>query len=310
MLGRVAAWPAKQEPAAQPEVQPTASTPPQLGGLVRAASSAKASSRLRSAIKLAYQADRERSGLTWSAIRCSGLYATCPRALWIGRDQNVQDAGTINSVDLQWLYDTGHVNHWMLQNRVLRRLGDVHQGWWRCQACGLLYRGDRMDMTWRWIPCPPTCECGAKDFWYVEVELDDGQGLTGHIDSVLVWPDRVVIVDFKSMDLRSKDAINPMLGGQCRVDHIFQAMTYVVLVGERYGCVLYFDRADRKIDDSMIEYEITLDDDLAGRIGERLRDCRSAMSGGPKPPRLPECPDRKTGPAKSCRVGTLCFSCD
>lgn len=257
-------------------------------------------------------------------MRASSAHKICPRmyALAYAFDQPVN---TDVDAELAWKFAVGTGYHTALQEVVLPRLGELFCAWWRCRSCNRLHVGDPMDgpLKYGWISRPERCEeCGGKDLANEELSFEWPEiRMTGHCDGILAWSKiedgaEDEVLELKTASQRAFHGLQPHSGGLPYRDHVVQLHCYMAGAGLRRGRIVYIQKGDASLRESLAEHQVAYDPEIWDEIVERAKGSilaveRLTKDHGPEgpdfPPRLSECKAKRSKRATRCPMADLCF---
>lgn len=238
-----------------------------------------------------------------SYLRASGIPNLCPREEVLCAVEDITRPDDIDAgLNLTFLHGTAL--HWGVQNHLLGPLGVLY-GTWECLSCkkkfGEQQEGVRAE-DWS-VPRPKVCDCGHKDFNYVEASfVDHDLRLTGHSDGFLVLPGLpgMGILEVKSIGSRYAKEIKvaPQLA------HMIQAHVYMMFTGFKWGKILYWQKGEAGLG-ALIEHHIDRDEETIRRIQDTIRSVWAGVALKVLPERI--CATDSCVRAKACPVSTKCF---
>lgn len=248
-------------------------------------------------------------------LRASAMAGVCAREEVIcSRINKVREEK--NKADLMLIFEHGNGLHWVLQNRILPKIGTM-RGRWRCMCCGRVYGGGE---TGEWESPPPdrfvfaqvmrpaTCEsCGTPmrsdtcvyvEQWFV----DSTSRMSCHPDGFLQVRgyDYPGVGEFKSINPRGAWEVR----GCPKLDHVVQLQCCLWLTGRTWGKILYWDKAGSGMS-TLIEHTLERDEDHIGTIRAFVDQIWEGVGGGPIPE--PICAVRDCKRAELCHVVEECF---
>jgi hypothetical protein len=235
-------------------------------------------------------------------FRVSEIARLCPRLVSLARRQPIQE---IFQIDELWRFELGTAYHRAIQGALSSLPNSPVLGWWQGHdATGR-----------RWIRRGPNgtlCRKPAEPGWgYYEVLLQDPvMHRRGHPDMVLEWPDGRELQEFKSIDERMIDAINPAMGGQPMAEHREQVHGYMDLLGLDRTRITYFAKSSSPLDLIMFEHVVERDEAIIQEQRARLQACAEARENATKlalPAKLVECTKGSDRRVQRCAGGKRCL---
>jgi hypothetical protein len=262
-------------------------------------------------------------------VRASGLAKMCPRAYALAAEHGRALGEVIPAASVHAMA-VGEAVHAAFQARVLTLGGSLFQGWWERdvpmfalsdpgrhldraieRACG-----DRLEgsLPYRWIPRPV-----GEGWRYCELAFHEPlDGITGHCDGVLVWPDgRVELLEVKTISDQGYRRVDPWLGGHPLLDHLVQVQVYLALAGLDRARLVYLNKGllDEAGFGAWVEWEVARDDAVVAQVRGQVRGMRAALRQvaagqtgvGQALVRRADCARPGLVRAKRCPVRDLCF---
>lgn len=265
-------------------------------------------------------------------FRLSGIGYMCPREYYFSAKTGEKIPDKVGK-ELDWIFSEGHAHHHRWQNYLMRKLGDVFQGWWRCTKCGKVHKGERLHpskgLSHKWIPRPEECRwCHAKcdhedgdddTFEYVELEfLIEDLRVTGHLDGILVWPGgEVEAMDLKTISSRGFVKVDPRIGGKPKPENVEQLTGGYGMILKEVGVtkarLVYILKEEGDMKNRIWEHELEITDESTSAARDKILGCHKAIEDGKNdlvpPERLTACDKKSSYRAKRCSMKNHCFAC-
>jgi len=213
---------------------------------------------------------------------------------WLKLEKSVIDSQKLR------LFDKGHNMHLRWQN-YFADIG-VLRGVWRCSSplCKKTYGEDHLQGDF----CPKECECGSKHFSYREKSVFDADlNLRGNCDLILDFsdlksngevfdgvrktfnidhlPDTPVVADMKTIN--QDQFKRQVMSKGPHPEYIIQLLTYIHLLGCKYGLIIY----ENKNKSDIAAFKVEQNDDKFALIQEQLATMNKMIEHRYLPPPRP-----------------------
>lgn len=244
---------------------------------------------LDNVLKLWRREDKEKSppGLdTW--FRASSVHNICPREYALRIVKGIPSSRKIDPNTL-WFFGTGSAYHDLMQQKILKSIAQVYQGWWqkdsfagnfpkKCKDGSVdlvkygtrrLKKGKKLKsghVSHGWIPKPPG---GGWKFYEMEGRIEEFR-FSGHWDGVLVWEDYSEILELKTINKWGVKVVDPSVGGRPMKNHIVQANGYMWISGLGRARILYINKSEPGLKSAILEHIIYRDEKIIDDIKKLL----------------------------------------
>jgi hypothetical protein len=259
-------------------------------------------------------------------LRVSSLGKLCSRREGLQIKMQVATTG-MSKPEYEMARSLGQFNHMMLQTDIVPRLaGDRMRGWWKIP--GVIEHPDSEGFMWGrhdngrpvlFTRAEAESHLKTSRIEYVEVSLADHKYfLTGHPDMVMDWtgldlegaPDGEEVQEYKFVDKRWWDKVDPLAGGAPDEGYVKQIMAYMWLLNIPNGRIIYFQRGERNPKKGIVEWVIEQDADQIADFKKTVTaywdDLYASHETGAVSEHQP-CPKFDRFPATWCPLRHECF---
>lgn len=247
-------------------------------------------------------------------FHCSSMYSLCPRALALskrwpkpdhpmmyvpepGEKPDFVTARKRIDPGLRRIFDTGHLYHFLLQDKYLAK-AQLLYGHWECRRCARA-----TDRAGFYPPKDMPCRhCGMVDAWkYCEPPiLITGKGIriVGHSDGVFVIRGTKYVIEIKSISTFKFQKLE-----KPQADHLNQIQLYMDALRIDRGVVLYINKDNQQLKEYLVFQEAGARETAINRALKWMEIQRGSK----------EIPERICGsptdiPAEYCPYKEECFN--
>jgi hypothetical protein len=256
-------------------------------------------------------------------MRTSSLGKLCARRAGLQVTMQLATQG-VSEPQYEMARHMGHANHEMLQNTVVPRLAvDRMRGWWKVRGSEIpedMVHGRKESGRPVLFSRKDAEEILRTDnLEYVEVSLANHEYfLTGHPDMVMDWtglgvegvPDGLEVQEYKFVDPKWWDKIDPHEGGAPDEGYVKQLLTYMWLLGIERGRLVYFKRGERDPKKGIVEWVLEQDAEQVAELKKAVTAYWDGLYAAHEKGEVSEhkpCPRFDRFPATWCPLRHECF---